>query len=53
MPAKEEKSLTAKVAEDAMGPTIKSIPREEREDNAKYEMAAVGVRLGHLADSAS
>ena len=36
MTAKEKKSLTAKSAEDAKGITIKSNPREEREDNAKY-----------------
>ena len=40
MPAKEEKSLTAKGAVDAKGTTIGSTPGEEREDNAKYGMAA-------------
>ena len=34
-PAEEEKSLTAKLAMDARVTTIRSIPREEREDNAK------------------
>jgi hypothetical protein len=39
MHAKEKKSLTAKSAEAAKGTTIKSTPREEREDSAKYGMA--------------